>query len=409
MDILTKLASAEQWEAFYEYKATSGHLSQRQLQQLLEFIEQKRYLPVVQDIIQGKTFRPPKRKAISKMHSTKKRIVYTYDRDENQVLKLMTYLLLRKYDHLFSPNLYSFHAHRSAKDAIRDLIKTPALGSLWTYKADVSDYFNSINIDKMLPVLRQALTEEPVLYRFLSGLLTDPLVDDHGRLVPDTKGIMAGTPFSTFLANLYLAELDKAFFQKQIPYARYSDDIIFFAPSQNALQEGIAEIHSFLKSADLSINPDKEQITQPGMQWTFLGFSWQNGVIDIAPVSIDKLKGKMRRKTRALMRWQSRKGLHGPQAAKAFIKVFNRKLLEESEDHDLTWAKWYFPTITTADSLHIIDQYAQNCIRYLATGTHTKRRFDCRYQDMKDLGYVSLVHRYYSYGENIKETVDNPV
>ena len=146
MDILTKLASAEQWEAFYEYKATSGHLSQRQLQQLLEFIEQKRYLPVVQDIIQGKTFPPPKRKAISKMHSTKKRIVYTYDRDENQVLKLMTYLLLRKYDHLFSPNLYSFRSHRSAKDAIRDLIKTPALGSLWTYKADVSDYFNSINI-----------------------------------------------------------------------------------------------------------------------------------------------------------------------------------------------------------------------------------------------------------------------
>lgn len=407
MEILTQLICDKQWHAYYDYKESRGHLNQQEKTSLLEFIEQQRYLRVIQQITEQKPFPPPHRTAISKMHSTKKRIVYTYDKDENQVLKLLTYLLLRKYDHLFAPNLYSFRAHRSAKDAIRSLTVTRDLEQMWSYKADISDYFNSIPVDKLLPPLEQALSGEPKLYAFLHGLLTNPLVNDRGRLIHETKGIMAGTPFSTFLANLYLRDMDWHFYQSGLPYARYSDDIILFAPSRETLQDCIRHIHETLYSAGLCINPAKEQITEPGQQWTFLGFCWQNGIIDVAPTSIEKLKGKMRRKTRSLMRWKDRKGVEGIRAAKAFIRVFNRKLLEESEDHDLTWAKWYFPTITTADSLHIIDLYAQECIRYLATGKRTKQRFDFRYQDMKALGYRSLVHEYYAHtGEKLQETVD---
>jgi hypothetical protein len=78
-------------------------------------------------------------------------------------------------------------------------------------------------------------------------------------------------------------------------------------------------------------------------------------------------------------------------------------------DHELTWARWYFPMITTAESLKIIDQYSQNCIRYLATGKHTKSAYNFRYEDIKKLGYISLVNAYYSHRfhrEKAEETVD---
>ena len=143
------------------------------------------------------------------------------------------------------------------------------------------------------------------------------------------------------------------------------------------------------------MNPDKESRTQPGEPWVFLGFAFRDGKIDIAPASVDKLKGKMRRKTRALARWKDQHGKDGAHAARAFIKVFNRKLFETTAEHELTWARWYFPVITTPESLEIIDHYAQDCIRYLYTGRHTKAAYNCRYADMKDLGYVSLVNRYY--------------
>lgn len=403
MDILTSLLDESQWQTFLRYKTESGHLSPDEEKELSEFIRQGRYRLIAESILGGDSFPHPRRTAISKMHSTKKRIVYIYPKDESTVLKLLTFLLLRKYDHLFCPHLYSFRAGRCAKDAIRYLSSRTDIGKMWCYKADISNYFNSIPVERLLPLISDALSDDPELCRFLTGCLSDPYVYDGSQTIQERKGIMAGTPFSTFLANLYLSEMDRLFEEKGRIYARYSDDIILFAPTREELHKDIAQIHHILSEAGLSINPDKESTTAPGERWTFLGFSYQDGVIDIAPASVEKLKGKMRRKARSLARWQARKGKDRLHAARAFVKVFNKKLFEKTPDHDLTWARWYFPTITTVDSLHTIDHYAQNCIRYLATGKHTKRAYDFRYEDMKALGYISLVNRFYSFREEKHE------
>lgn len=396
MNIMSSLSDPGLWQEYLEYKRSSGRLLNREEQELSAFIQQQKYLSVVENIRNGGTFPPPKKSAISKMNSTKKRIVYTYPSAENQVLKLLTYLLLRKYDDRFSDNLYSFRAGRTPKDAICRLTRHPGISRMWSYKADISNYFNSIPVDKILPLLERTLAAEPELYRFISSLLTNPLVNDNGKLVSEEKGIMAGTPISTFLANLYLSELDAHFAAEGILYARYSDDIIVFSPTHEALEDQVAFISRFLSDAGLSLNTNKESRTAPGEAWVFLGFSYHHGVIDIAPASLQKLKAKMRRKARALARWRDRKNTPGENAAKAFIRTFNRKLFEGVPEHDLTWARWYFPVITTADSLKVIDAYAQQCIRTLATATHTKAAYQFRYEDMKKLGYVTLVNRYYS-------------
>ncbi|MBR6428013.1 MAG: hypothetical protein IKS28_09350, partial [Clostridia bacterium] len=130
--------------------------------------------------------------------------------------------------------------------------------------------------------------------------------------------------------------------------------------------------------------------------FTFLGFSCRDGVVDIAPVTVKKLKQKMRRKRDSLSRWHMRNGLEPEKAAKAFIRIFNRKLLESPRDNELSWSSWFFPVINTSRSLHEIDLYAQDCIRYLISGKHTKSRFNVRYEDIKALGYRSLVNEFYS-------------
>lgn len=396
MDIMAALSDEGLWQQYFAYKKDSGRLMNWEEKELAAFIAQKRYLPVVEQIRSGGSFPPPKKSAISKMNSPKKRIVYTYPTAENYVLKLMTYLLLRQYDGCFSDNLYSFRSGRTPKDAIRTLSRSPGIENMWSYKVDISDYFNSIPVERMLPILKQTLENEPELYRFLASLLENPLVSDNGKLVEERKGIMAGTPVSTFLANLYLGKLDAHFARVGRVYARYSDDIILFAPTQAELEHDIAFIAGYLADVGLSVNPQKESRTAPGESWVFLGFACNGSTIDIAPASIEKMKGKMRRKARALARWRDRKNAPGENAAKAFVRTFNRKLFEGVPEHDLTWARWYFPVITTTDSLKIIDGYAQNCIRTLATGKHTKAAYNFRYEDMKKLGYVTLVSRYYS-------------
>lgn len=400
MDILSSLSDHSQWQDFLQAKQVSGHLPHQEEKELSIYIEEHRYTGPVRKVLSAQPFSPPRRVAISKMHSEKKRIVYIYDPVDRNVLKFLTYLLQRKYDCLFAGNLYSFRPGRSVRTAIDDLMRLPALDTMYSYKVDISDYFNSIPVDRLLPDLKQALAEDPGVYDFLAALLQDTAVVQDGKQADESnKGIMAGTPVSTFLANFYLRDLDRHFADAGRIYARYSDDIITFAPTQEALADNIRLIHEALTQKGLTINPKKESRTEPGEPWVFLGFLFKDGRIDIAPASVEKLKAKMRRKSRALMRWKDRKNATGENAASAFIRVFNRKLFDNPIEHELTWARWYFPLITTTDSLQQIDHYCQSCIRYLATGKRNKTAYRFRYEDMKKLGYISLVNRYYGQTE----------
>ena len=374
MSLLDRLPDGESWERFYEYKCSLA-CPKRFTRALRGFIDERRYLPVCERISSGEAFPLPRR---------------------NTVLKLLTHLILRKYDGLFAEGLYSFRPARTAQAGFRRLAYCPGIGEMWCYKADISNYFNSVDISFLLPMLEAAVSDDPELYGFLSGLLKEPLVLDRGKAVPDEKGIMAGTPLSAFYANLFLRELDFRFEAEGIPYARYSDDMILFAPTREEAEAYAAEIRSFLTSRGLRLNPVKESLTAPGERWTFLGLSYCGGEIDIAEASLVKLKAKMRRKVRALKRWYGRRGIPPAAAASAFIRIFNRKLFEAGEDNELSWAKWYFPVITTDRSLKAIDAYAQDCLRYLISGKRTKARYNVRYSDLKALGYRSCVHEFYS-------------
>ena len=399
MSILDLLSRKDVWLKFYEYKQSIVS-SEAFLDDLKNFIDDEKYLPVCDAITEGKAFPLPKKAIISKLGSEKKRIVYTYPPDENMVLKLLTWLLIRNFDHSFSPNLFSFRPGRTPKDAVRRLIKTDGINEMFSYKADVHDYFNSIPVEKLLPMLKAKLGEDTPLFRFLSSLLSEPYVFDRGKVIAEKKGIMAGTPLSAFFANLFLSELDFHFYEKGAVYARYSDDIIVFSKSEAELLHHIEHIKHHLDSLSLEINPKKETRTIPGEPFTFLGFLISPDGVDIAPVTMKKLKGKMRRKRDALARWAKRKGLSGEKAAKAFIRIFNSKLFENDGDNELCWSEWFFPIINTTESLHQIDLYAQDCIRYLVSGRHTKSRFNVRYDDIKALGYRNLVHEFYSRNTN---------
>ena len=394
MSLLSKLSQRECWESFYKYKSSLIGGSQL-VKELRSFIDSEKYIPVYQRIISGEAFPLPRKSVISKQDTQKKRVVYTYPDAENMVLKLLTYLLLRKYDVLFSTGLYSFRPNKTAKDAVRQLTRTQHIREMYSYKADISNYFNSVPIERLLPMLKEVLSDDEELYAFLSRLLTEPRVIDGNKVIIEEKGIMAGTPLSAFYADLYLMELDRFFAERNIPYGRYSDDVILFAETEEKCREYADFLRSFITERELDINPKKESFCTPDEGWTFLGFSYKSGVIDIAPASVEKMKNKMRRKTRALQRWRQRNELSGEKAALAFIRIFNSKLFECSENSDLTWNKWFFSVINTDTSLRIIDNYAQDCVRYLVSGKRTKSRFNVRYEDIRSLGLRSLVHEYY--------------
>lgn len=391
MNILENMLKDERWDAFLEDKRGQDDFSAEEFERFERFITDRGYRPYVEKMRRGEPFSAPRKIILSKTGSTKKRIVYSFPFEENVVLKMLAQEL-HAYDGLFGSNLYSFRLRNGVRQAIGRLAGACRRRPLYSFKIDISNYFNSIPVGPMSAMLRARLDDEP-LCRFLEAHLTAPEVVWQDEVIREDKGVMAGTPVSPFLANLYLADLDEAF-EGEL-YARYSDDIILFAETEPELDALSARLMDFVRAKGLTLNPSKVTKTAPGEAWTFLGITYRDGETDISDVSMKKLKDKLHRKARALARWKRKKGVSAEKAMRAYLRAVNRKLYDNPKQTELTWARWYFPLISTDGRLKELDRYIQACVRYVKYENYGKKTYNLRYEDIKALGFRSLVHEYY--------------
>lgn len=392
--IIAQLADQQAWEDLLARRLMRGYYTWHQFEVADRFVEKQGYLPLAHRLAQGESLGIPAKKTINKMGTGKKRVVYTYGADEMRTLSLISYLLYR-YDHCFAPNCYAFRQGLHPQDAIRSVNKALEHHPMWAYKLDIHDYFNSIPIDKLLPMLSKIMADDPPLYRFFEQMLTDDHVLCNGEVIEEKHGIMAGTPTSPFLANVYLSDIDHHFDDAGVVYARYSDDIIVFAPDRPTLEAHKAQLLQLIEQHGLTVNPDKECVYLPDEPFEFLGFRCHGKEIGISASTVKKMKGKISRHARALMRWRKRKGVDAEKTMEAMIRHYNRKFFEDDDPETLNWSRWYFPVINQTDGLKEIDQYLQQQIRFLSTGNHTKANYRVDYETLKRLGYRSLVSEFY--------------
>ena len=394
--LITDLLDNSKWNEFLEYKLSKDFVSKKEKELFIEFIKNKKYEEICTKIVAGTyIFSIPKKHLISKGHSTKKRTIYTFKDDEMIILKYISYLLY-EYDYLFSPNLYSFRKNTSVKNAIRNISNIKNISNMTGYKVDIQNYFNSIDTSILLGSLRKDIKDEK-LYTLIEQILLNKSVEYDGEIITESKGVMAGTPISAFLANFYIKEIDEFFWKQKLVYARYADDIIIFCNNKNDLLENQKILKEYFDKFRLKINPKKEYFFNPTDKWEFLGFSFNNKTIDLSDNSVKKIKAKIKRSARGIRRWMLRRNLDYTLALKAMNRKFNRKFYGKQDKEELSWKYWFFPTINTDKSLKIIDNYMQEQLRYIVTGKHNKRNFKkVPYSMLKSCGYKSLVHEYYN-------------
>ena len=175
MEYLQTLRDPEVWERFYEYFAGREHVTKRELSQMRRLIDAKAYAEPLEQWLTKGTFPYATRRIINKMGSDKKRVVYTFGEAENLLMKAIAYHLHR-YDEIFAPNLFSFRVNSGVKKAMAYLTKRAALADRLSYKLDIHDYFNSVDVEKILPMVREVLPEEPLLCGLIEEILSNPYV-----------------------------------------------------------------------------------------------------------------------------------------------------------------------------------------------------------------------------------------
>ena len=395
MEIIDYITDEKLWLEYYEFKKEQNSYTKKELKELEIYITEKKYIDIATKIKNEQyVFSIPEKKLINKIDKSKKRVVYCYNNDEMIILKMITYLFTKKYDSLYSSNCYSFRRSYGVKNAINKIIKNNDINKMYGYKLDISNYFNSVDIDILMHKFNQFAPHETKLSKLLSSILYNKKVQFKDKIIEEEKGMMAGLPTSSFLANIYLQDVDEYFLNNNIEYFRYSDDILLFTDKEH-FQDYSNTLNELLALNKLLINPKKIKHINPGEEIEFLGFSINNNEIDISNITKKKIKGKIKRSARKLRRWMLKNNADYTRAIAAVIRKFNRKFYMVDNTRELTWTLWYFPIITTDKSLKEIDEYFQNTLRYIKTGRYNKKNYNIKYDELKKLGYRSLVHEYY--------------
>ena len=391
------------WNEYLNYKLSKDYINKKEKDELINFIQNKKYKKICDELVNGKyIFSIPKKHIISKGATNKKRVVYTYNEDEMMLLKYISYVLY-DYDYIFSPNLYSFRKNNSVKRAIKNISNIKNIRNMYGYKVDIQNYFNSIDINLLLDNLKKDIKDN-ALFVLIETILKSEYVEYNNKIITENKGAMAGIPISAFLANYYIKEIDEYFWNQNLVYFRYADDIIMFCNTKEELINNQKILTDFIGKYNLNINHHNEYFFEKNEKWEFLGFSFINGDIDLSENSVRKIKAKIRRSARGIRRWMLKKNVHYNQALKAMNRKYNRKFYGKQDKLELSWKYWFFPTITTDKSLKVIDKYMQQELRYIVTGKHNKRNYKIvPYTVLKNCNYKPLVSEYYKLFLDMKD------
>jgi retron-type reverse transcriptase len=134
-------------------------------------------------------------------------------------------------------------------------------------KADIKHYFQEVNHETLLQIIKEKIIDEEVIFLIKKIL--------ENGVSANKKGMPLGNLTSQFFANIYLNELDY-FVKHKLKakyYIRYVDDFVILHSSKPKLEIWKEEIGEFLKEKlNLELHPDKSKITRLSKGIDFVGF-----------------------------------------------------------------------------------------------------------------------------------------
>lgn len=334
---------------------------------------------------------------IKKNFSSKVRIVFNYNKVEMFILKAVNRYLWKTY-RVFISNAYFPSRGRKPKQCLNYLIYKKGSKNGYGVHFDISNYFNSMDISKLYECLPDALKRDEQFNWLYDNTILNPMVNNKGRVIAcENKGAMAGVPIAAFFAGMYLNNMDNYFTEKNIPYARYSDDIIVFAPDTQTLSQHAQVIKNHIEDAGLNVNWEKTEKCEPSKPWAFIGFECNGRTIQLSKHAMNKVKRRIGRWARSMRKKVEIRNYDKKKAIASLIRSINRALFKPIEDK-YCWAQWVFPTINDIACLKELDTFIQEKLRFVYTGRYSKVNYnELTYEDLKQLGYHSLCKLYYKY------------
>lgn len=208
-------------------------------------------------------------------------------------------VLSRGYERYFSEHSYGFRPNRSCHTAMEQALAYLNGGCEWVVDLDIEKYFDTVNHDKLISILRERVNDATTLHLIRSFLKAGVMED--GLISPTEDGVPQGGPLSPVLSNVYLDKLDKELEGRGLSFVRYADDCNIFVRSEKAADRVMASVSSWLeRKLRLKVSATKTKVVRPNDS-SFLGFAFWKSQDGWKPRPLEERKAKLYEKVKEIL------------------------------------------------------------------------------------------------------------
>ena len=279
MKLIEKILSEENLnEAIKRVKTNKGAcgIDKMSVSELDEYL--RKHKEEIISSIMNMTYKPqPVRRVYIPKPNGKKRPLGIPAAVDRVVQQATAQVLSQIYDESFSDNSYGFRPKRSAHDAIDKVLNYLNEGCEWVIDLDIEKYFDTVNHDKLISILREKVNDKTTLHLIRSFLRAG--VMEKGLTSPTEIGVPQGGPLSPILSNIYLDKFDKELEERGLRVVRYADDCNIFVKSEMSANRVMKSVTSWLeRKLFLKVSATKTKVVRPTKS-NFLGFTfWKDSI-----------------------------------------------------------------------------------------------------------------------------------